>query len=212
MNEDLDLRQGRPQEDEVWLEGYKSHPVSDGGVGGPKREDVSAEHLQKQRDLKGAVLGEVYRMRLADMDELLIVLRGLPKDFLFVYLMLMDATYGEGSLGSGPGYRDDEIPGTGRQVNPWPLTSVAPQSGQAAHKKFVGKSKDFVRSQKNSDLKDRTDRRLRKLTRELKYELSGHTGQKEPKAIRKCSGKCKKIGESEWLYCPRCGGPMVEVD
>lgn len=213
MSVDPNLRTGRLSAEEKELfEGYKSHPVSDGGVGGPKKADVSAEHLQKQRELRADIEKEIYRLRLSDLDELLIVLRGLPAEFLSVYLMLMDATYGETNLGSGLGYRDNEIPGTGVQKNPWPLSSVAPQSGQAAHKKFIGQSRDFIRSQKNSGLKDRTDRRLRKLTREIKFELSSHSGQKEPKAIRQCAGTCRKFGEAEWLYCPRCGGPMQEVD
>lgn len=211
--EDPNILTGRPGADErELLDGYKPHAVGDGGVGGPKRADVSADHLQKQRELRDAVLGEIYRLRLSDMDELLTVLRGLPTEFLSVYLMLMDATYGETNMGSGPGYRDSEIPGAGRQQNPWPVTSSAPQGLRGAQSKFNGKSRDFIRSQKNSDLKDRTDRRLRKLTREIKFELSSHSGQKEPKAIRQCAGTCRKFGEAEWLYCPRCGGPMQEVD
>jgi hypothetical protein len=57
--------------------------------------------------------------------------------------------------------------------------------------------------------RSKLDRRIRRMAREIQAFLDGKDVKVES---RKCAGKCRKIGEAEWVYCPRCGGPMEQVD
>lgn len=103
------------------------------------------------------------------------------------------------------------IPGVGKVTSDmsWPIRSGAPSglpSKSVSSRKFL--SKDPVASEKAMEERARVDRRLRKIARDIKSWYSGGAFSSN----RICDGQCKKIGDGEWNYCPRCGGRMREMD
>lgn len=161
----------------------------------------------------------------ADSD---VISRWMPRDLVTWYVALCGRITGP----SGPGMDDTVIPGTGKPYGGLgslissSSSSLKPDSGKRGQKSSV-----LMRSEWASLLKERTDRKLRKIARELKNALDeddelrmdaaskgvggkdGVGGKNGRSATRRrCSGRCGKFGESDWLYCARCGGPMNEVD
>lgn len=159
----------------------------------------------------------------ADSD---VISRWMPRDLVTWYVALCGRITGP----SGSGMDDTVIPGTGKpygglgSLTSSSSSSLKPDSGKRGQKSSV-----LMRSEWASLLKERTDRKLRKIARELKNALDeddelrmdaaskgagGKNGRVRGMAAprRRCSGKCGKFGESDWLYCARCGGPMNEVD
>lgn len=180
---------------------YKPHPVSDGGVGSGGRRRLDEGDSGKRRrvvvdgEIAGAVLGF------------------LPKKFVHLYEQLCDNAYGERRLDGSSATRRDTgggrataKRGSGRlnsgQVD---KTLVASTGGKTKnHAEIAMKSEAAV------DFRRLVDRRLRRLAREIEDFLRGDEAVKAGR--RKCGGRCRKIGDADWIYCARCGGPMQEVD
>jgi hypothetical protein len=165
-------------------EDYKPHPVSDGGG-----------------------VARVWKVNVDDADDLL--RRFLPDAFVFCYERLVDLSFGERNLGSAGGYDETKVldekadkvkAGQARR-------SAEPVKGAGLGKRGSGRSPIFTESAVN--YRSKLDRRLRRMAREIQAFLDGKGARIES---RKCAGKCRKIGEAEWVYCPRCGGPMEQVD
>lgn len=182
-------------------EGYEPHPVLDGGVGsgGSRRLKDGDSGRRKLVVVDGEIAGAV--------------LAFLPKKFVFVYEELCDAAYGErrldasGSMAAPEGGRQKAKKTSGR------ISSSAVDKTLAAG--AGGKSRNTAEIQfKNEqavDFRRLIDRKLRRIAREIEEFFAG--GVENLKAgSRKCSGKCRKIGDPDWLFCARCGGPMEEVN
>lgn len=84
-------------------------------------------------------------------------------------------------------------------------TSQTETRGGAKGSRKSGKSADLIRSEAAFVFKGRMDRKLRKLSREIKAWMEGSESTVE---VRRCS-VCRQYGDSEWLYCPKDGKPMV---
>jgi hypothetical protein len=146
--------------------------------------------------------------RDADAD---VLGRWMPRDFVTWYVAVVNLIDG----GSGSGVDETAIPGLGRAYGGIGTSkSEASESLKLNSKKMAAKSSVLMRNEWASVVKENVDRKLRKIARELKNKLDDDvkraaTGQK--RIGRKCSGKCGKFGESDWVYCARCGGPMQEI-
>lgn len=183
--------------------------VLDGMRGAPRvREDD--EQLHKQRE-RGALLSkEMGEKRISGVEELILLVRYLPESFMTTYLQLIDCAVGERNLGSGRGAGTE---GSGREYGT--RSGVQTKSEQAGYRggaKRSGKSSDGVSlpyQVKGQDLKTKVDKRLRQIAREMRNVLSD--GSDVSVTRRRCSGRCKRLGDVEWLYCPNCGGPMSDV-
>lgn len=128
--------------------------------------------------------GKGYRkIDFDDADDLL--RRFLPDKFIFAYERLIDKGFGSKNIGSAGGF--NEV-----------LTG-----GGNASKGTIISSESSIR------LRRRVDSRLRQMAREIVAYLDGDAKKIE---ARRCGGKCKRIGDAEWIYCPNCGGPMAQVD
>ena len=191
-------------------DGYKPHPVSDGGVGGPKRNDAKGKKVidveQARRSLQDTLQSRGSGLGVEEID---ILLRFFPLDLLWQYARLLDKCFGERRLGSGRGYDENDL-GLGARSKER-LTSVAPQYRGGAEKSAGGSSVVPIRSEGAVLMRSKIDRRLRRIGREIKSYLDEREIGRPSPVVRQCSGKCKKFGEAEWLYCPNCGGPMQET-
>lgn len=103
----------------------------------------------------------------------------------------------------------------GKPTGQWPVksdekVSIGQKSGPGSSLKTVGKTSKFLRDERAFRLKQRMDKRLRAMAREMMAFMDG----KEIRAAvsRVCTGKCKKLGDAEWMFCARCGGPMRDLD
>lgn len=144
------------------------------------------------------------------------VIRALPDSFLTVYEALwvksMDA--GDGTSNhplSGRG-SDLEMPG-GKATGQWrvssgEVTTVGKRNGPEL--KTVGKTARTMRDERAFRLKTKIDKRLRQMAREISAFLENREVRGATQRI--CAGKCKRIGEKDWSYCPNCSSPMRELD
>lgn len=66
-------------------------------------------------------------------------------------------------------------------------------------------SRAVIRDRRLWEYKRRVDKKLRKLAGEIELQLSGYSGDRTEQ--KRCTA-CKKLGEDDWSYCPRCGGKM----
>lgn len=182
--------------------GYKPHPVTDGGVGsgGKRRLSEGDSGRRKLVIVDGEIAG--------------VVLGFLPKKFVFFYELLADLAYGErrldasGAMAPSEGGRQKVKKSNGRtSTNGVDKTLAA--SGR-------GKSKNHgeiqFKDERAVDFRRLVDRKLRRIAREIEEFLAGGDGSSLRSGKRRCSGRCGKIGDPEWMFCARCGGPMMEVD
>jgi hypothetical protein len=174
-------------------EDYKPHAVTDGGVGsgGVRRKVV--------------IDGEI------SADQ---VVRFLPQGFIFAYEQLVDEGYSSKQFGGNPASPvsgDSQIKGKAPRRTSGRLRSSEVDKTLMAEKAKRSTPPEIqMRSEKAVDFRKNIDRRLRRLGREIKAFLAGEnplTG-----SSRKCAGKCGKLGDAEWSFCARCGGPMRELD
>lgn len=136
--------------------------------------------------------------------------RWMPRDFVTWYVALVLRI--TGSSGNG-GVDDTIIPGVGRAYGGMgSQSSASSESLKLGSGKKDAKSQVLLRSEWASVVKEGVDRRLRKIGRELKNKLDDNPSLVNKSERRRCSGRCGKFGESDWVYCARCGGPMREVD
>jgi hypothetical protein len=87
-------------------------------------------------------------------------------------------------------------------------TKVKSGSGRSGGGKVVGKTSNALRNERLLREKGKIDKRLRKMAREIEAILLGE-GMKDD--VRRCAGRCKRIGQEDWLFCPNCSGPMEDV-
>lgn len=196
-------------------EGYKIHPVTDGGVGGPKRNDLEDSNGRRKKASGGENvrrrLDEAVRGRIDGLgvEELELILRFFPGRVLWMYVRLLDLAFGERNLGSGRGYDENDL-GLGAR-SPERLSSAALDYRGSAVQPRQGTSRPLLRSEVAVQYRSKLDRKLRRIGREIESFLTEKEFGRKVSVVRQCSGKCKKFGDADWNYCPNCGGPMQET-
>lgn len=195
-----------------WGTSGGSGPVAAGGVGriggveeGERRGDADLQ-LQKQREAR-VRLAEVLANKRLGVEEVETLIRFLPRDFMLAYLQVVDLAVGEKSLGSGRGYDQNDL-GLGKRSGVQVKSEKMDHRGSAAKGKMTGGGAIPIRSESAMEARRKTDRGLRQISRTLKAFLSGSTSEV---VQRRCSGKCKRFGDPEFLYCPNCAAPMIDI-
>lgn len=142
------------------------------------------------------------RKRLRKVDiELSSVVRSFPIDFVSTYLELFDRSLR--TVGSAGG---DGVSVAGARRVTRTSTNQTETRGGAKGSRSSGGS-DPLRSEAALAFKSKVDRKLRKITREMKVWLEGKATQE---GLRRCT-VCRTFGEPSWLYCPRDGKPMESL-
>lgn len=143
--------------------------------------------------------GNVARVVRVDEDRAF-----LPPDLERVYGLLCS----EALVQPAAAYVGDPIEkAKGRMVTRTSTGQTETRGGAKGSRKSGG-SKDMIRSEAAFNYKSKIDRKLRKLTREIKTWLQGSGEYRDD--VRRCT-VCRKFGEPEWLYCPQDGKPMESV-
>ncbi len=88
-------------------------------------------------------------------------------------------------------------------------TKVKSGSGRSGGGKDNRKTSNQLRNERLLREKVKIDKRLRSLGREIVAILEGVKDDGEGQ--RRCGSKCGRLGQNDWLFCPNCGGPMVDV-
>ena len=129
----------------------------------------------------------------------------LPSILTGAYELLWYQAYGTGSPSIGD---PNSIHGTGKAKRGRTQSDqVETRGGAVQKKKLANSQKDIIKSQRAFSAKTKFDKRLRKLGHEIEVFLNEEKDRTHD-WVMKCS-KCKKMGEDEWLWCPRCGGQMT---
>jgi hypothetical protein len=184
-----------------------SRAVLDGMAGAPRRTE-NDEQLQKQRT-DGRRLAKAISENRIDGVDLEILMRYLPRDFLLSFLRLVDSAIGEKSLGSGRGY-DEKDMGLGARSRVQTKSEMRDFRG-GADKGKKGNGGIPIRSEESLAYLNRCQKRLRNMSREIAKNLSENRSEKANTVTRRrCSGKCKRLGDVEYKFCPNCGGPMQD--
>lgn len=143
------------------------------------------------------------------------VLRFLPKDLLFLYEQVLLEEFGTHNLGASWAGDPNQLPKIGRGSGGLRATkSEQPEIRSVTRSRSANARKTVIRSERAMTERTRIDRKLKRIVREMKNFLASLDDPSfdAVPTQRRCSGKCKKFGDPEWLYCARCGGPMAEVD
>jgi hypothetical protein len=183
-----------------------SRAVLDGMAGAPRVREDDAQ-LQKQRTDRRALIEALDENRLSGVEEMILLLRYLPEQFISSWLKLIDAAVGEKNLGSGRGY-DTSDKGLGARSGVQMKSEGKDHRGGAGR---TGKSASPMPIKSEDALYDvsRYQKRLRSMAREMNALLA-ERGETREVLRRRCSGKCRRLGEREWSYCPNCSGPMID--
>lgn len=134
------------------------------------------------------------------------VYRLLPSGFLREYegLCLRAFLPLNGTPGGDPSVGVAE----GRAVRVRTSTGQTETRGAAHNRKRQGLSqRGVVGDERALRLKDKIDRKLRALAREIRGVENGEVRNE----MRRCS-RCRTFAEGDWLYCPRDGAPTEQVD
>ena len=199
---------------------YKSHAVGDGGVGGPKDETESRrlDDASEKGKVKRKELAKIAdRQQGVSIEELSMILRYLPKEFLNGYMSLIDAGVGERNLGSGGGAGNSNVvfgSGKKKSVLGSPVSEVVGTISSAVKEKGQGNRKVPIKSEAAVAFRGTINRKLRGMLRDIQTFLDANDRQGKSKGAvtRRCGGKCKRYGDPDFLYCPNCGAPMIDID
>lgn len=188
-----------------------SRAVLDGMAGAPRvREDD--DRLRRSRLAAIELAGVVEGARLSGVEELLMLVRYLPESFVAAYLRLIDRAVGEKNLGSGRGYDQNDL-GLGARSGVQTKSEVRGYRGSAekSGKPSSGMGMPIQSEEAMYDL-DRYRKRLRNMAREMMVFLRDEaSGEGRSILRRRCSGRCGRLGNAEFLFCPNCGAPMQDV-
>lgn len=139
--------------------------------------------------------------------------RILPEQFVAVYEALYCKALDDGMSGSRAAETAGLGKADGKPVGQWRVstgetTSMDKIGGPGT--KQVGKTARTMKDERAFRMRVKIDKRLKNMAREINAFLEGTS----TKVInqRVCAGRCRKFGDYEWSYCPRCGGPMRELE
>lgn len=144
------------------------------------------------------------------------VLRYLPEGFLLQYELLWLRAYGAaGGAGERRADPDAAVVGTRRVVRTSTGQTETRGGAHAGHRAPGTGTKVTVRDDRAFRAKQRADRKLRAIGRDIADELglmSGGGGV-ERAGVRRCTRPtCRKWAEESWTYCPWDGAPTEEVN
>lgn len=135
------------------------------------------------------------------------VLMMLPPGFTDAYEKVYLAAFGAAVMGTQR--RDGDVQRAAVRSGSARVSSGGVDSiGVAGPQRGSGGSRVPVADERALAAKAWADRKLRALARDLNARLGGN-GQDVVQ--RRCAGRCKRIGDADWLYCPWCGGPTEDV-
>lgn len=125
-------------------------------------------------------------VRPVDGDE---IARKLPPVFVEAYSFLHEQALADSaSMNGGRGY--DEV------------SDTRIKGGAKAPKKY-GSNRAPLKSQAASGYIDTVNRKLRRISREIKGFIEHNSPNAE---MRQCSSRtCRRFADPEWNYCPACG-------
>jgi hypothetical protein len=141
------------------------------------------------------------------------VLRYLPDGFLFRYELLWLRAYGAaGGAGEKVADPDAAVVGTKRVTRVSTGQTETRGGAHAGHRMPGVGTKVIVRDDRAFRIKQRVDRKLRALAREIGVYLSDDGGV-ERAGVRRCTRPtCRKWAEESWTFCPWDGAPTEEVN
>lgn len=148
-------------------------------------------------------------------EDLDLLARFLPRDFLFCYEVLIHRglVIPGSAVRGGRGYDETVDAGVGRTSGGLKaVRSGSPELNLVAgvQKKNQGSRKAVIRSDAAILYRSRIDRRLRKLAREMLVWLEEGRSNR---TVRKCTGRrCGQFAEEGWNFCPNCGSPVDEFE
>lgn len=128
------------------------------------------------------------------------VLYLLPEEFIGRYIWLWEKALGPAGSGDNAGRQADRDGGLGVAKTETGKRGVMPTGASSTQKKWkrMGLA---IRDEKALELKDRIDRRLRSIARDIRsFEVEGGLGTSGKKTAQ-CT-KCGRVGEERWAYCP----------
>lgn len=184
-----------------------------GGVG-LDRVKENAERLQKQRAAGAELQQLVVEKRLAGVEELLLLLRYLPENFVTQYLRLIDSAVGEKNLGSGRGYDENDLrlgKRSGVQVKSEQKDHRGGANASAGGKSSGAVSRMPIRNEDRLLDLQNMQKRLRGVARDIQAMMAAVDGETRPVTRRRCVGRCKRLGSYLDLFCSNCGGRMEDV-
>lgn len=128
----------------------------------------------------------------------------LPEQFLAEYEVLYLETWqkASGSISVGDENAEHPVPLKWRtSTNQTETRGMASKKGAGSTSKGLGH-----KNARAAATKDWADRQLRKIAREIRARMSD-----EDSVLRRCSGgRCRRIADATWLYCPACGAPTQD--
>jgi hypothetical protein len=152
----------------------------------------------------------------------------LPEAFSAAYEALFVGTFRDGDVdgGGSEGHSAHPMSGRGMEVGrsdgsgairmrtssgqvDTVGTKVKSGSGRSGGGKDTRKTSNQLRNERLLREKTKVDKRLRRMAREIESMLRGEV---HIEAVRRCAGRCGRLGQADWKYCPNCSGPMAEVD
>jgi hypothetical protein len=172
------------------------------------REELTAAEKQV-RALLNRLAGDQSeirrRTRVVELDSELSAKEAVPKALTEAYSLLSHAAYGSDpsvSIGDSAVIR-----GIGKVRARTSTSSAEGVGGSAKNGKRPGlNTRSVIRDRRAYELKIRTDRKLRRVAKELQDHLAG--GQESHAVINSCS-RCGRIGDESWAFCPACGHSMT---
>lgn len=134
------------------------------------------------------------------------VLMYLPDGFVTAYEDLWHRAYGTGAV------RTSDVGRAGVVKNDVRLRSNQADrvGGVGVGKKAGASVTSIVHSGHAVNVKQRIDRKLRALAREIVAAMTD--GDVRITLPRRCAGRCARWADPDWNYCPNCGGPTQTVD
>lgn len=133
----------------------------------------------------------------------------LPERFRFLYEIMWLRAFGPSIGGRYSNGAEVNPVASTRRVVRTSTNQTETRGGASGGKKLAGAStKDTISSDRALEQLRKVDRRLRTLARDMAMYLGGAEAHG---SVRRCSS-CKRYGDGDWLYCPRDGYDMEELD
>lgn len=127
----------------------------------------------------------------------------MPRGFVDAYEGLITELYSGGSLGTA-GSTDADSARAGVGGTRWRTSTNQTETGGGARSAGVdGSQRSVIRDGRLLVLKEKIDRQLRKLARDITSPGVA--------ATRQCTG-CRRFCDSTWSWCPWCGKRTEEID